>query len=105
VIPISHTRDTVGPMGGTVADVALLDSVITGSAKPAPLRGRRVGIPAVLWSGLDRELEAVVKAARARLAEAGIVFVDADLAGLFDLNGKVSFPLAGGRSLAATRVD
>jgi Asp-tRNA(Asn)/Glu-tRNA(Gln) amidotransferase A subunit family amidase len=96
VVPISHTRDTVGPMGGTVGDVALLDSVITGSAmaKPAPLRGRRVGIPAVLWSGLDRELEAVVKAARARLAEAGIVFVDADLAGLFDQNGKVSFPLA-----------
>src|SRR3954469_11906593 len=29
VIPISHTRDTVGPMGRTVADVALLDSVIT----------------------------------------------------------------------------
>ena len=32
VVPISHTRDTVGPMGRTVADVALLDSVITGIA-------------------------------------------------------------------------
>ena len=32
VVPISHTRDTVGPMGRTVADVALLDSVITGTA-------------------------------------------------------------------------
>src|SRR6185436_3919013 len=31
VVPISHTRDTVGPMGRTVADVALLDSVITGT--------------------------------------------------------------------------
>ena len=30
VVPISHTRDTIGPMGRTVADVALLDSVITG---------------------------------------------------------------------------
>src|SRR2546421_3287371 len=28
VTPISHSRDTVGPMGRTVADVALLDSVV-----------------------------------------------------------------------------
>ena len=39
VVPISHTRDTVGPMGRTVADVALLDSVITGTpmAQAEPL--------------------------------------------------------------------
>ena len=30
VTPIAHSRDTVGPMAQTVADVALLDSVITG---------------------------------------------------------------------------
>jgi Asp-tRNA(Asn)/Glu-tRNA(Gln) amidotransferase A subunit family amidase len=96
VVPISHTRDTIGPMGRTVADVALLDSVITGSARatPTPLRGTRLGIPMALWSGLDRDLEVVVNAARTSLAEAGVVFVDADIAGLFDLNGKVSFPLA-----------
>ena len=33
VTPISHSRDTVGPMAQTVADVALLDSVITGRAR------------------------------------------------------------------------
>ena len=33
-------------------------------------------------------------AARARLAAAGVVFVDADLAGLAELNDKVSFPVA-----------
>src|SRR3954452_10581702 len=55
VVPISHTRDTVGPMGRTVADVALLDSVITHStmAVAEPLRGRRFGVPASLWGGLD----------------------------------------------------
>ncbi len=37
VIPLSHTRDTVGPMGRTVADVALLDSVITGQPMPQPV--------------------------------------------------------------------
>ena len=96
VVPISHTRDTVGPMGRTVADVALLDSVITGTAMASaePLRGKRLGIPAAFWSGLDRELEAVVKAARTKLADAGVVLVEADIAGLFERNGKVSFPVA-----------
>src|SRR5712675_26680 len=88
VVPISHTRDTVGPMGRTVADVALLDSVITGTAmaKAEPLRGKRLGIPASFWSGLDRDVEAVAKAALAKLAEAGVILVDADMAGLFDQN-------------------
>ena len=96
VVPISHTRDTVGPMGRTVADVALLDSVITGTAmaQPEPLRGKRLGIPATFWSGLDRGVEAVARAACAKLADAGVVLVDADIAGLFDQNAKVSFVLA-----------
>jgi len=96
VVPISHTRDTVGPMGRRVADVALLDSVITGTAlaTPEPLHGKRLGIPSSFWSGLDRDVEAVARAARARLADAGVVLVDADLAGLFGQNAKVSFPVA-----------
>ena len=96
VVPISHTRDTIGPMGRTVADVALLDSVITGTpvARPEPLRGKRLGIPAAFWNGLDRDLEAVTKAARAKLADAGVVLVDVDMPGLFEQNAKVSFPVA-----------
>jgi mandelamide amidase len=96
VVPISHTRDTVGPMGRTVPDVALLDSVITGTpmVTAEPLRGKRLGIPASFWAGLDRELEDVTKTARARLADAGVVLVEADLPGLFEQNAKVSFPVA-----------
>jgi Asp-tRNA(Asn)/Glu-tRNA(Gln) amidotransferase A subunit family amidase len=96
VVPISHTRDTVGPMGRTVADVALLDSVITGTAmaQAEPLRGKRLGIPASFWSGLDRDVEAVTKAARAKLGDAGVVLVEADMPGLFEQNGKVSFVVA-----------
>jgi indoleacetamide hydrolase len=96
VVPISHTRDTVGPMGRTVADVALLDSVITGTAmaQPEPLRGKRLGIPATFWSGLDRDVEAVAKAACKGLADAGVVLVDTDIAGLLDQNAKVSFVVA-----------
>jgi Asp-tRNA(Asn)/Glu-tRNA(Gln) amidotransferase A subunit family amidase len=96
VVPISHTRDTVGPMGRTVADVALLDSVITGTpmVTAEPLRGKRLGIPAAFWAGLDRDVEAVTKAARAKLADAGVILVDVDMPGLFEQNAKVSFPVA-----------
>src|SRR3954453_5829376 len=78
VVPISHTRDTVGPMGRSVADVALLDSVITGSrlAGAEPLRGKRFGIPSSFWSGLDRDVENVMKVARQKLEGAGAVFVE-----------------------------
>lgn len=96
VVPISHTRDTVGPMGRTVADVALLDSVIAGGpvATAEPLHGKRLGIPASFWSGLDRDLETVALAARTKLADAGVVLVDVDMPGLFEQNAKVSFPIA-----------
>jgi mandelamide amidase len=55
VVPISHTRDTIGPLGRSVADVTLLDSIITGvpRARPVELPGLRVGIACTLWSGLD----------------------------------------------------
>ncbi len=96
VVPISRTRDTIGPMGRTVADVALLDAVITGTeiANAATLKGKRIGIPLSLWTGLDPDLEAVAKSARGKLEKAGVIFVDGDLPGLADLNAKVSFPVA-----------
>ena len=96
VVPISRTRDTVGPMARTVADVALLDAAImfTAVATPAQARGLRIGVPASFWAGLDSQLAAVVRTARDKLAAAGVVFVDADLPGLAELNAKVSFPIA-----------
>ncbi|HSV51225.1 MAG TPA: amidase family protein, partial [Burkholderiaceae bacterium] len=97
VIPISHTRDTVGAMGRSVADVALLDSVIAGTPVPAPasLRGLRLGLPrAYFWDNLDTELAAILNAAVQRLTDAGVVFVAAELAGIGALNDKVSFPVA-----------
>jgi indoleacetamide hydrolase len=96
VVPISHTRDTVGPMARSVADIALLDAVITGTplAAAVPLRGLRIGAPASFWEGMDSQLAAVVIKAEARLANAGVVFVDVDLPGLQALNNSVSFQLA-----------
>ncbi len=96
VVPISHTRDTVGPMGRTVADVALLDSVIAGAAIAAAdnLQGKRFGVPRSMWSGLDNGLRDVVTAARNKLSAAGVVLVDKDIDGLFELNARLSMPIA-----------
>ncbi len=97
VIPISSTRDTVGAMGRTVADVALLDSVIAGTPVPAAanLRGLRIGLPrAYFWENLDNDLRAVMDAAVLRLKAAGVVFVEANFVDIGALNDKISFPIA-----------
>ena len=96
VVPISHTRDTVGPMGRSVADVALLDAVVTSSpqASAVSASGLRIGVPASFWAGLDNDVARVMNAARATLAKAGVVFVEVDTVGLMDVNNKVSFQLA-----------
>jgi mandelamide amidase len=99
VVPISRTRDTPGPMARTVADVALLDAVITGESvqplTPARLDGLRLGLPrAYFWENLDCEVEAVMNAAVRKLRDSGVVFVEADLQGLPELNARISMPVA-----------
>ena len=96
VVPISHTRDTVGPMARSVADIALLDGVITGAgALPElTLSGLRIGLPTPLWEGLERQVEDVARAALKRLEAAGVVFVPVAMSELEHLNGMVGGPVA-----------
>lgn len=96
VLPLSHTLDTVGPLGRSVADVALLDAAITGTAMPSlvPLTGLRIGVPAVLWSVLDNQVAAVMQDAKRRLSAAGAILVDVDMPDILTLADKVVFPLA-----------
>ena len=95
VVPISRTRDTVGPMGKTVADVAYLDAAITGTSmvSAASLKGVRMGVPAKFWAGLSSDLEAVVQAAKDKLVAAGVEMVDVD-PDVFELNNQISFIVA-----------
>lgn len=102
-LPISTTRDTLGPMGRTVADIALLDAVITGGAVPTAkaLKGLKIGIPAAFWADLDDGVKTVALAAKQKLADAGVVFVDADLAGIMAENDAISFMIALHEPIAA----
>lgn len=96
VVPIAHTRDTVGPMARTVEDVALLDGVITGDTTlPAiDLAQVRIGLPAQLWEGLAKSVDAVAQAAIKRLEAAGVTFVPVDMPQLLPLNSQVGAAIA-----------
>jgi mandelamide amidase len=97
ITPISHTRDTVGPMARTVADVALLDSVIAGGKVPerAALKGVKLGVyRAYFYNNLDADTLAVSDAVLQKLRKAGATIVEVDMPELAKLNGAVSFPVA-----------
>src|ERR1700738_1941843 len=97
IIPLSHTRDTAGPMARHVADCVLLDGVITGGpteVTPAPLKGLRLGLPrGYFWENLDAELAAILEAALARLRAAGVVLVEGDVANVAALDAAAGFPI------------
>ena len=97
VAPISHTRDTPGPMGRTVADAALLDAVISGTpaAAPAVPAQTKLGVcRACFFINLDADTKAATETALGKLKAAGFQLVDVDMPGLAETNGKVSFPVA-----------
>ena len=96
IVPISHTRDTAGPMALSVADLALLDRVIAGGAPvmPADLRRVRLGVAKYFYANLDEDTRTATEAALARLRSAGVTLVDVEMPKLAELNGAVSFPVA-----------
>lgn len=95
ITPISHTRDTAGPMAHSVADIALLDSLITGAAiLPAkPATAIRLGLADYFWQTLDDEVSEEAHVALARLRTAGVTLVPVEMPGLEEANAAVSFPV------------
>ena len=97
IVPISHTRDTAGPMTRSVADCALLDAVVTGSraAASVSLKGLRLGVPrAHFWAPLDAEVARLMEGVLAALKEAGAVLVEADIPDVGRLDAEAGFPIA-----------
>ena len=98
VIPISHTRDTVGPMARCVADVRLLDAVMANvdpSTAERGLDGLRLGVPRnVFYGNLEPEVAEAAGRLLDLLSDAGAVLVEADIPDLAELNAQVGFPIA-----------
>jgi amidase len=97
VVPISHTQDSVGPFGRTVADAAALLGALTGVDPSDPatltseghvypdytqfldddgLRGARIGVPRERYFGASADADAAVDAAIELMREMGAEIVD-----------------------------
>lgn len=97
VIPISHSQDTVGPHGRTVADAAAVLGALTGVDPRDPatadsaghsftdytqflddngLSGMRIGVPRIAFTGYSTEADALFEAALNAMRDAGATVVD-----------------------------
>ena len=96
MLPISHTRDTAGAMALTVADLELMDRIISGAraVKPVNIKRVRLGLVGSLLANLDADTQAAFDAAVAKLKAAGVDFFEVAMPKLMELNAAVSFPVA-----------
>jgi mandelamide amidase len=97
VTPISHTRDTVGPLAADVKSVALLDSVMSGENmvnSPAEKDGLRLGVASEFLANMEPEIGVLWEEATAAFKAAGIVIVEVDAAEIYRLNALIGFPVA-----------
>ncbi|HTJ93321.1 MAG TPA: amidase family protein [Pararobbsia sp.] len=82
VAPVSHTRDSVGAMARSVADLALIDNALTDSppVQARPANQIRLGVPRdYFWSGMDRDVAKHCQTALDKLKASGVTLVEADL--------------------------
>ncbi|MEQ6438330.1 amidase family protein [Comamonas sp. w2-DMI] len=82
VLPLALDLDTIGPLARSVEDIALVHSVVTGSAlhKLTSLKGIRIGVPrAYFYENLEPGVQRVIEQALLKLHSEGVVLVDIDL--------------------------
>jgi len=97
--------DTIGPIARSVADVAFLDSLITGApASSTKAHELRIAIPqSDYWEHewIDEGVARVVQAAFAKLGEAGAQLIAFDYDALKALFGEILAPSAVSRSITS----
>lgn len=94
IAPISKTRDTAGPIARCVADLALLDSVMTGQLNTPVinLHDLRLGVPNdYFWENLDPDMSEAANSALENLKAKGVQLVPVQLPDIGKLDEEVSF--------------
>ncbi|MCE8522029.1 indoleacetamide hydrolase [Ruegeria pomeroyi] len=97
VVPISHTRDTVGPLARSVRDIALFDSVLSGDnadIASVELTNVTLGVPRqMFFDNLDPAVAEAVEAQLSLLSSAGAKLVDVNFEPIWPHNEAFSFPV------------
>jgi mandelamide amidase len=97
IVPISHTRDTAGPMTRSVSDAVLMDRVISGSkdsVKPVKLTDMRLGVPrSPFYENIDPVVTDSMEAALSRFRNYGIDLVEADMPEVINIEEVTGFPI------------
>ena len=93
ITPLAHNRDTAGPMAQTMADLELLDRVITGASPvaPVPLTTIRLGVVADFVHGLDSDTAEAFSAALDSLRASGVTVVELTEPRFFALHREIGF--------------
>ncbi|QUJ75280.1 indoleacetamide hydrolase [Sulfitobacter albidus] len=98
IVPISHTRDTAGPIARYVEDIALMDGVLAGQepvSQSITLDEVVLGLPReVFFENLEPAVETAVQATLKTLEKAGAKLIEVSLSEIWPLNEAVGFPVA-----------
>ena len=97
IMRISSTRDTIGPMGLNVADVALLDAVLS-EEEPVlhdvDVSSLKIGVPRdFFYDNLDPEVDRVMNNVITKLSASGITLIERRLPNVGEINRQVGFPI------------
>ncbi|MEP1766554.1 MAG: indoleacetamide hydrolase [Sulfitobacter sp.] len=97
VLPISHTRDTVGTIARSVRDIDLMDRVLSGEAGQADavdLSQVTLGVPKDrFFDGLEPAVADAIDAQLSVLGKAGAKLVDVNLKPIWEHNDAFGFPV------------
>ena len=97
--PLSHTRDSIGPLGASATCCILLDRAMAGEPiqlrEAASVRGLTFGVPTtILLEQMDKSVERAFESALSRLSRAGVTikeFVFQELQDEADGSRRVNF--------------
>ena len=96
-IPISHTRDTLGTMARDVADIQLIDQIITDqidAIELTNLKTIRLGVSRdYFYENLDPDTAKKTDEALQVLKELGAEIIEVNIDNIMALNDAVSFPI------------
>jgi Asp-tRNA(Asn)/Glu-tRNA(Gln) amidotransferase A subunit family amidase len=97
VVPISSSRDIVGPMARTISDLILLDAVIRSveaDYRAADMTSVRLGIPrGYFFEKLEPGVRSLVEQSLLEIVAAGVELIEVDIAIPEDIEGEIGFPL------------